>query len=229
MIHLILYDILGNTGATSPMSTVTSGTSQPGLTSVSTVTAQSGASTSPVATSSIGSTVQSSGSTLTSSTGISTTTKRCQEMQAVNEAISKQITVTPTDIPKEEKPEFQPTSTIGVSFPTNELQPVITVHFGKPARVQSVTIPRDTTPGANVEQFEVTLYSPNGDKINDQPIPSSSSPIDNKNKPAHVGYTQIPSNTPVSRVEIFIVHTTDDKSPKGVVLDIKACTEITTG
>jgi hypothetical protein len=150
-------------------------------------------------------------------------------MQAVNEAISKQITVTPTDIPKEEKPEFQPTSTIGVSFPTNELQPVITVHFGKPARVQSVTIPRDTTPGANVEQFEVTLYSPNGDKINDQPIPSSSSPIDNKNKPAHVGYTQIPSNTPVSRVEIFIVHTTDDKSPKGVVLDIKACTEITTG
>jgi hypothetical protein len=150
-------------------------------------------------------------------------------MQAVNEAISKQITVTPTEIPKEEKPEFQPTSTIGVSFPANELHPVITVHFGKPAEVQSVTIPRHTTPGANVEQFEVTFYSPNGDKINDQPIPSSSSPTDNKNQPAHVRFTQIPSNTPVSRVEIFIVHTTDDKSPKGVVLDIKACTETTTG
>jgi hypothetical protein len=150
-------------------------------------------------------------------------------MQAVNEAISKQITVTPTDIPEEEKPEFQPTSTIGVSFPANELQPVITVHFGKPAQVQSLTIPRDTTPGANVEQFEVTFYSPNGDKINDRHILSSLSPIDNKNKPAHVGFTQIPSNTPVSRVEIFIVHTTDDKSPKGVVLDIKACTETTTG
>jgi hypothetical protein len=150
-------------------------------------------------------------------------------MQAVNEVISKQITVTPTDIPKEEKPEFQPTSTIGVSFPANELQPVITVHFGKPAQVQSVTIPRHTTPGANVEQFEVTFYSPNGDKINDKPILSSSSPKDDNKKPAHVGFTQLPSNTPVSRVEIFIVHTTDDKSPKGVVLDIKACTETTTG
>ncbi len=176
----------------------------------------------------MGSTIESTGSTLPSSTGISTTTKRCEEMQAVNEAISKQITVTPTDIPKEEKPEFQPTSTIGVSFPTNELQPLITVHFGKPAQVQSVTIPRDTTPGANVEQFEVTFYSPNGEKINDQPIPSSSSPKGDNKKPAHVGFTQIPSNTLVSRVEIFIVHTTDDKSPKGVILDIKACTEITT-
>jgi hypothetical protein len=150
-------------------------------------------------------------------------------MQAVDEAISKQITVTPTDIPKEEKPEFQPTSLNGVSFPAKELQPVITVHFGKPAEVQSVTIPRDKTPGANVEQFEVTFYSPNGNKINDKPIPSSSSPKENKYKPAHVGFTQIPSNIPVSRVEIFILHTTDDKSPKGVVLDIKACTEITTG
>ncbi len=158
-----------------------------------------------------------------------TTTKRCEEMQAVDEQTSKQITVTPTDVPQNEKPEFQPTSNQGVSFPKNEKTPTITVHFGKPAQVQSVTIPLDKTSGANVQQFEVTFYSPNGKKINDQPIPSTSSPNNDQNKPAHLGYTQIPSNTPVSRVEITILYTTNGESPKGVVLDIKACTESTTG
>jgi hypothetical protein len=150
-------------------------------------------------------------------------------MQAVDEQISKQITVTPIDVPQKEKPEFQPTSNQGVSFPDNEKTPTITVHFGKPAQVQSLTIPRDKTPGGNVEQFEVTFYSPNGTKINDKPIPSTSSPKDNKNKPAHLDSTEIPSHTPVSRVEITITHTTNGESPKGVILDIKACTEITTG
>jgi hypothetical protein len=150
-------------------------------------------------------------------------------MQAVDEATSKQITVTPRDIPKEDKTEFQPTSTRGVSFPENETKPIITVHFGKPAEVQSVTIPIDKTPGANVEQFEVTFYSPEGNKINDKPIKSTSSPKDDNTKPAHLDTTQIPSNTPVSRLEIKVVETTDNKSPKGVVLDIKACTEMPTG
>jgi hypothetical protein len=150
-------------------------------------------------------------------------------MQAVDEQTSKKITVTPTDIPQNEKPEFQPTSNQGVSFPNNEKTPTITVHFGKPAEVQSITIPRDKTPGANVQQFEVTFYSPNGKKINDQPIPSSSSPNNDQNKPAHLGYTEIPLTTPVSRVEITILYTTNGESPKGVVLDIKACTESTTG
>jgi hypothetical protein len=150
-------------------------------------------------------------------------------MQAVDEQTSKQITVTPTDVPQNEKPEFQPTSNQGVSFPADEKTPTIIVHFGKPAQVQSITIPRDKTPRANVQQFEVTFYSPNGEKINDQPIPSSSSPNNDQNKPAHLGYTQIPSHTPVSRVEITVLYTTNGESPKGVVLDIKACTEITTG
>jgi hypothetical protein len=150
-------------------------------------------------------------------------------MQAVNEAISKQITVTPTDIPEEQKTSFQPTSTEGVSFPENERKPTITVHFGKPAEVQSVTIPRDKTTDANVQQFEVTFYSPDENKINDKPILSNSSPKDDNNKPAHLHSTQIPSNTPVSRLEITVVQTSDDRSPKGVVLDIKACTDITAG
>jgi hypothetical protein len=158
-----------------------------------------------------------------------TTTKRCEEMQAVDEAISKQITVTPTDVPQNEKPEFQPISNQGVSFPHNEKTPTITVHFGQPAQVQSVVIPLDKTPGANVQQFEVTFYSPNGNKVNDKPIPSTSSPTNDKNKPAHLGYAEIPSHTPVSQVEITIIQTTNGESPKGVVLDIKACTEITTG
>jgi hypothetical protein len=150
-------------------------------------------------------------------------------MQAVDEAVSKTITVSPHDLPKGENVEFQPTSKKGVSFPKDDQTPTITVNFGKPAEVQSVTIPRDKTPDANVQKFEVTFYSPNGTKINDKPIVSNSSPKDNQSNPAHLNSTQTPSNTPVSRLEITIVKTTDDKSPKGVVLDINACTEATTG
>ena len=130
-------------------------------------------------------------------------------MQAVNEAISKQIIVTPVDVPHQDKPKFQPTSPQGVSFPENETTPTITVNFGKPAEVQSITVPRDKTPDANVQQFEVTFYSPDGKKINDKPIQSNTSPKDDKTKPAQVESPQVPSNTPVSRAEITIISTTD--------------------
>jgi hypothetical protein len=150
-------------------------------------------------------------------------------MQAVDEETSKHITVTPSEIPEAQKILFQPTSTQGVSFPENETKPTMIVHFGQPAEVQSVSIPRDKTPGANVQQFEVTFYSPDKNKINDQPILSSSSVPADTNKPAHLGSAKIPSNTLVSRVEITVVQTTDTKSPKGVILDIKACTEIAPG
>ena len=163
------------------------------------------------------------------STYTGTTSQRCEEMQAVDEAISKQITVTPADVPQESKPEFQPTSKQGVSFPENETTPTITVNFGKPADVQSVTLPRDKTPDANVQRFEVTFYSPDGKKINNQPISSTSSPKNDSAKPAQVDSSKIPSNTLVSKVEITVVQTTDNKSPKGVILDIKACTEPTKG
>src|SRR6185437_16004258 len=157
-------------------------------------------------------------SAITTGTPSQTTTQKCDEMQAVDETVSKKITVTPTELPKGENIEFQPTSKRGVSFPTDEKTPTITVNFGKPAEVQSVTIPRDKTPNANVQQFEVTFYSPDGKKINDQPILSKSNPKEDKNTPVHLDSTQTPSNTPVSRIEITIVHTTDDQSPKGVVL-----------
>ena len=149
-------------------------------------------------------------------------------MQAVNKAISKQIIVTPVDVPQQDKPKFQPTSPQGVSFPENETTPTITVNFGKPAEVQYVSIPRNKTPDANVQLFEVTFYSPDGKKINDKPIQSNTSPKNDDTKPAQLDSTQIPSNTPVSRIEITVLKTTDNKSPKGVILDIKACTEITT-
>lgn len=165
--------------------------------------------------------------TTTASTGA--TTKKCEEMQAIDEQSSRKITVSLNDVPEEEKPQFQPTSNQGVSFPSNDKTPTITVNFGQPAQIQSVSIPRHKTPGANVQQFEVTFYSPNGNKINDKPILSTPSPKDDKTKPAYLDFSQIPSDTPVSRIEIKIVNTTDDQSPKGVVLDIKACTEITTG
>ena len=158
-----------------------------------------------------------------------TTTNRCEEMQAVDEAVSKLITVKPNELPIGENINFQPTSEQGVSFDDNDRTPTITVYFGKPAEVHSVTIPRDKTPNGNVQQFEVTFYSPDGNKINDEPILSNSSPKEDKSKPAELDSTQVPSNTPVSRLEITIVSTTDGESPKGVVLDIKACTEATTG
>jgi hypothetical protein len=222
----------GTTGAT-PTPTTGTGTisvtltAASGTTGTGSITATSGVSTSSTGTA--GSTGVSSGSTLTTGVTTGTTTTQCEEMQAVNEEISKQIKVTPTDVPHNEKPEFQPTSKQGVSFPENEKTPTIIVYFGKPAEVRDITIPRNTTPGANVEQFTVTFYSPDNKTINDKPISSTSSPKDDKNKPAHVNSSQIPSYTLVSRVEITIVHTTDDKSPKGVVLEINACTAITTG
>ena len=165
---------------------------------------------------------------LTTGTGSSTSTKQCAEMQAVDEAISQKITTTPGELPKGENIEFQVTSTRGVSFPENNTKPTIVVEFGKPADVQSVTIPRDKTPNANVERFEVTFYTPDGNKVNDKPIVSNSSPQDDKTRPARLDSSETP-DVPVTRVVITILETTDKKSPKGIVLDIQACTEITTG
>ena len=58
-----------------------------------------------------------------------TTTQRCEEMQAVNEITSKNITVLPTDVPEEDKPKFQPTSPQGVSFPENETKTNYRIHL----------------------------------------------------------------------------------------------------
>ena len=150
-------------------------------------------------------------------------------MQAVDEETSKKIIVTPVDVPQKEKPEFQLNSNKGVSFPEYEKRPTITVTFGTPAEVQSVTIPREQTPNANVERFEVTFYAPDGSKINEKSIQSSTSPKEDTKKPASLDSTKIPSDRKVSRLEITIISTNNERSPKGVVLDIKACTEITTG
>ena len=160
---------------------------------------------------------------------IQTTSKQCEEMQAVDQTVSKKITVTPKDLPEEEKIKFPVDSDEGASFPANNKRPTISIPFDKPAQVRSVTIPRDITPNANVQQFEVTFYSSDGNKINPEPILSSTSPKDDNTIPARVDSSQIPQDTLVSRVEITIIETTDNKSPQGVVLDIQACTEAATG
>jgi len=147
-------------------------------------------------------------------------------MPAIDEQTVRQITVSPTDLSESEKVSFQPTSPNGVSFPADETTPTITVNFGKPAEVQSVVLPRDKTPNANVEQFEVTFYSPDGQKINEQPVKSTVSPADDTKTPASLNPSDIPSDKSVSRIDIKIMNTTDGQSPKGVILDIKACTEI---
>lgn len=189
--------------------------------------------TTPVSTLTPGSTPTGeivNGSSTTPGTGTpALTTERCEEMQAVDEGVSRKITVTPNELPKGENVKFQPTSPEGVSFDENDRKPTITVSFEKPSEVHSVTIPRDTTPNANVQQFEVTFYTEDGKKTTDKPILSEVSPADDKKKPATVDSTKFPIDKLVSRIEITIVRTTDDESPKGVVLDIKACVESTTG
>ena len=171
-------------------------------------------------------------STITGSTtgsSIITTTKRCEEMQAVDDNVSKNIIVQPYPLATGENVEFQVRSTKGVSFPDNDTKPTIIVKFGQPADIQSVSIPRDKTSGANVLQFEVIFYSADNKKINEIPVESNLSPEEDNTKPAQLHSTQIPSNTQVSRVDIIVLATINDESPKGVVLDIKACTQATSG
>ena len=197
----------------------TPGVTQPGQTTVS---GETPAATYPGQTT--GSTVSGQITDTTLPT-TGTTTKKCDEMPAIDEQTARHITVSPTDLSESEKVSFQPTSPNGVSFPSNETTPTITVNFGKPAEVQSVELPRDKTPNANVEQFEVTFYSPDGQKINQQPVKSTVSPSNDTKTPASLNPSDIPSEKRVSRIDIKILNTTDDQSPKGVILDIKACTE----
>ena len=85
------------------------------------------------------------------------------------------------------------------------------------------------TSSADMHQFEVTFYSPDGKKINDQPILANSGPDDEQHNSAWLDSAQIPSNTLVSRLEITVVRTTDIESSEGVVLDIEVSTEPNTG
>ena len=158
-----------------------------------------------------------------------TTVKTCREFQAVNEPVSLKISVTPIELPEGENIKFQPTSQQGVSFADYNLTPTITVPFDKPLQLRSITIPRDNTPSANTEQFEVTFYAPDGHRINQNTIFSNINSNENHSKAAQVGLTQIPSNTSVSKFEITILRTSDGRSPRGVVLDVKACIADETG
>ena len=167
---------------------------------------------------------QTSGSFGTTGVTSFTTTKHCEVMEAIDENVSRNIIVLPNPLPEGESIDFQVTSTKGVSFPDSDTKPTIVVKFGQPAEVQSVTIPRDKTNGANVLQFEVVFYSPNGDQINQIPIQSSLSPEGDNKKPAYLGSTQIPSTSQVSRIDITVIKTISDTSPKGVVLNVNACT-----
>ena len=173
------------------------------------------------------STITTASSSSTPVTG--TTTKRCEEMQAVDESTSRNIVVTPIDVPQEQKTAFQPTSTRGVTFTETPNIPTVVVTFGTPAEVQSITIPRDKTPGANTQQFSVVFFAPNGSQINRIPISSTISPINDPSTPAKIDATRIPFTAQVSRLEIQIYSTTDGRSPIAVILDIKACVEPTTG
>ncbi|CAF1457913.1 unnamed protein product, partial [Adineta steineri] len=165
-----------------------------------------------------------SGSTTVGASG--TTTKQCQEMEAVDDAVSKTITVTPKDIDQNKKGDFKPDSKTGVNFPEEDKHPTINIPFGTPATVRGVSMPRDTT-NSNVESFKVTFYGTTNQPINKQPLEST--PSGDKNHPASLNPSQIPSDVPVKRVEITDIKTTDNQPPRGVVLDIKACTEATAG
>ena len=207
-----------NTGSTSSESSQTAGTStmiqstSEGATILSTLIQTTPASNASVTKSS-------------TQTPTATTIKQCEELQTVDQSTIKNITTTPTDLSDAEKAAFQPTSSQGVSFSFNNRAPTILIELVQPLEIQSITIPRDKTPSANVQQFEITFYSPDNKKINNRPIVTDLSPREDKTKPATLDASRIPSNVPVSRLEITIVLTTDSESPKGVILDIKICKE----
>jgi hypothetical protein len=132
-------------------------------------------------------------------------------VQLVDEKVSEMITVSPNDLSQDEKLNFEITSLTGVSFPENNTRPTLIIDFGKLVQIQSIILPRNN----NIEQFQVTFYSKDGNKINQNPILNSIS--------IQINSTQIPSNISFSWIELTILHTTDNKSPKGVILDIKGC------
>ncbi|CAF1475341.1 unnamed protein product, partial [Rotaria sordida] len=235
-------EAITETTTITPLSTISSVTEKPGETGVTSVTTGiTGTQSKQLQETSSGAMLVSTieGSTpaptsLTTLTGSTiqpvsgTTPKECEEMQAIDENVSKKITTSSNTLPRSENIKFLPTSPEGVSFDENDRTPTITVNFDKPTNVRSVTLPHNNRVNGNVEQFEVTFYSPDEKKINDNPILSNRSPKEDRSKPAELNSTQIPSDRPVSRLEITIVKTTDSTSPKGVVLDIKACTEAIT-
>jgi hypothetical protein len=214
-----------STPGSSGVSTTGEQTGTSGLYGASTTVQQGSTAGSSGISTTVGTSPLSGQTTVSAGTNTGSTTKRCEEMQAIDKTVSEHIIVMPTEISNEEKVQFQPTSAEGVSFPKDEMTPTLTVTFEKPVQVQSVTIPRHKTPNANVEQFAVTFYSPDGNEINTVPIISSTSPQDDETKPAHLDSSQIPSDVLVSHLNITIIKTTDDESPAGVILDVKACTE----
>ncbi|CAF4321454.1 unnamed protein product, partial [Rotaria sordida] len=167
------------------------------------------------------------GSTTQPVTG--TTPKQCEEMQAIDGNVSKQITTSSDKLPKSENTKFEPTSTEGVSFDAQNPRPTITVHFGRFATIRSIRLPRNKTRNGNVKQFQVTLYSPDESKINDKPILSNPTSEQDESKPAELNSNQIPADKLVSSLDITIVDTTNGEYPKGVILDIQACTQVVTG
>ena len=191
-----------------------------GANSFSTVTGQSTSFLTSLASSITGS--------VTGSTSF-TTTRRCEEIEVIDETVSKRITVIPDVVSETEKVLFQVTSGVGVSFPADVLKPTIVVNFDELTEIQSITIPRHGNKSGNVEQFEVNFYSITGSPLNDRPILSSSSSEQDETNPAQVHSTQIPAHTLVSRVAIDILSTTDGKSPTSVMLQIKSCTKPRTG
>ncbi|CAF4383733.1 unnamed protein product, partial [Rotaria sordida] len=139
------------------------------------------------------------GSTTQPVTG--TTPKQCEEMQAIDENVSKQITTSSDKLPKSESIKFQPTSTEGVSFDKDNSRPTITVHLGRNATIRSIRLPRKKALNGNVKQFAVTFYSLDESKINDKPIFSNPSSEQDESKPAELNSNQIPADRLVSRLD----------------------------
>ena len=129
----------------------------------------------------------------------------------------------PKQLPVGQSVNFQPSSQEGVSFADDNLTPTIVVPFDKAVAIHSIRIPIERTPNANVEEFKVALYSVDGDIINKEPMWSTLVSREDNAKAAEVVLTKSQWRVPVSVLEITIIRTSDDRSPRGVVLDVKAC------
>ena len=145
----------------------------------------------------------------------------CLQTQAVDFAVSGQISVEDHVLTDIEKSNFQVSSGMGCSFPETMTKPTISVTFPKHVQLTCMCIPRSMVSQANVLEYSVTFYCDKGLKINDEPIVSKTEECG----AAVSGLSTLLRGKWVSRLTIKILSTTGRKSPQHVMLDIKKCVE----
>lgn len=98
----------------------------------------------------------------------------------------------------------------GVDFPKSALTPNITIVLSRVGEISFVQIPPESL--SNVRQIRVEFFNVNGQLISVHTSPA--------NLPKLEDGLQVEN---VAKIVIYLIATTDDKSPKNVTIDIIGC------